>query len=227
MRRPFNAIHASCSRVVPNSWKWRIAIIAIQLAAEGAPYGRRHCMNPPTRGRPPRELPPPIPGMTAARPLSPCAVPSHTVRKHRTWLATPADTAMHAFTTDPSWPGASNPPAYQLRFRRSASCTSVTPTPEKPGGMSIAPGYVAMPSMSSRVRPACSIASRHASSVRSSGSRCRRRPTSDCPTPLMMADRFIGRARRRAATRPRTARTSLAAACRSRPRPARNRRCRS
>ena len=28
------AIHAICSRVVPNSWKWRCAFIANQLAAE-------------------------------------------------------------------------------------------------------------------------------------------------------------------------------------------------
>jgi hypothetical protein len=29
-------IQPSCSRVVPNSWKWRWAIIPIQLAADGA-----------------------------------------------------------------------------------------------------------------------------------------------------------------------------------------------
>src|SRR5690349_14573259 len=41
--------------------------------------------------------------------------------------------------------------------------------------------------MSSRVRPASAIASRHASSVRSSGLRNRRRPTSDWPMPEMIA----------------------------------------
>ena len=42
--------------------------------------------------------------------------------------------------TEPSWPGDSMPPANQLRFRRSASWTSVTPAPENPGGWSIAAG---------------------------------------------------------------------------------------
>jgi hypothetical protein len=32
--RAFSAICAICSRVVPNSWKWRCALIASQFAAE-------------------------------------------------------------------------------------------------------------------------------------------------------------------------------------------------
>ena len=129
----------SCSRVVPNSWKCRIAIMAIQLAADGMPYGSTHCMKPPMR------MPPPPPPPTArasppTRPLSPWAEPSVTVRKHRTWRARPAETAIAAFTTEPSWPGSSMPPVNQLRFSRRASWTSVTPTPLNPGGMSIAPG---------------------------------------------------------------------------------------
>ena len=75
-RRAFSAIHASCSRVVPNSWKWRDAIIAIQFAADAAPYGIVHCMKPPMRGSLPLSmltlLPTPIP----ARPPLPWAVPS-------------------------------------------------------------------------------------------------------------------------------------------------------
>ena len=35
--RALRAICASCSRVVPNSWKWRFAIMAIHTAADAAP----------------------------------------------------------------------------------------------------------------------------------------------------------------------------------------------
>src|SRR5262245_29185565 len=192
---------ASCSRVVPNSWKWRIAIMAIQFAAEGVPYGSTHCMNPPMR-TPPRLRPPPPPvekpGITAERPASPCAEASVTVRKHRTWRASPVVTAMAALTTEPSCPGDSMPPMYQSRSRRSASCSSVTPTPLNPGGVSMAPGYVAMPSMSAVVSPASAMASRQASRVRSSPERYRRRPTSDWPMPDTTASRrclLIGRRR--------------------------------
>src|SRR5437899_10734465 len=79
------------------------------------------------------------------------------------------------------------PPVYQPSSRRRASCASTTPAPEKPGGMAIGPGYVAMPPMSAAVRPAASIAAMHASSVRSSGSRNSRRPISDWPAPLITA----------------------------------------
>ncbi len=140
LRRALTAIAPSCSRVVPNSWKWRWAIIPIQLTAEGAPKGSDHCMKLPTRND---DAPPdaaPMPGITAERPLLPWAVASQTVRKHTTWRASPQATAMAALMTDPSWPGDSMPPANQLRFRRSASCNSVTPTPEKPGGLSMPPG---------------------------------------------------------------------------------------
>ena len=55
-------------------------------------------------------------------------------------VARPVATAATALTTEPSWPGDSRPPANQLRLRRSASCTSVTPTPENPGGIAMLPG---------------------------------------------------------------------------------------
>ncbi|MEZ5206314.1 MAG: hypothetical protein R2690_04885 [Acidimicrobiales bacterium] len=63
MARALRAICASCSRVVPYSWKWRWAIIPIQLAADAAPKGSVHCMKLDARYAPP---PPPI--VTDARP---------------------------------------------------------------------------------------------------------------------------------------------------------------
>ena len=78
--------------------------------------------------------------VTDARPLSPWAEASHTVRKHTTWFARPVDTAAMALATDPSWPGSSRPPVNQLSRRRRASCSSTTPTPEKPGGVFMLPG---------------------------------------------------------------------------------------
>ena len=96
--RALSAIWASCSRVVPNSWKCRWANIAIQVVADGAAKGRVHCMKPPARKLPP----PPPPGMTADRPCFPWALPSYTLRKHSTWVASPAATARHASITDPS-----------------------------------------------------------------------------------------------------------------------------
>ena len=68
--------------------------------------------------------PPPPPGITAERPLSPCALPSYTLRKHSTWLARPDATARHALITDPSWPDVSSPLPYQPQLSRSASITS-------------------------------------------------------------------------------------------------------
>src|SRR5215813_7500960 len=115
--------------------------------------------------------PPPPPGITAERPLSPCAEPSHTERKQSTWLASPDATARHAFTTEPSWPDVSRPLPYQPQLRRSASITSYAPAPLKPAGVAIGPGYVDRPSMSAVVSPASSIAARHPSSVSSNGSR--------------------------------------------------------
>ena len=112
--------------------------MAIQVAAEGALKGKTHSMNPDVRGARPPGLPPP--GITAARPLSPCALPSNTLRKQRTCLASPAETARHASMTAPSWDGSSSAPVHQFRFRRSASKTSTTPAPENPGGVSMAPG---------------------------------------------------------------------------------------
>src|SRR5207302_9699544 len=102
---------------------------------EGAPQGSVHCSSPPARYEPP-----PIPDITEARPLSPWAVASQTVRKHRTCLASPQATARQASTTDPSWAGSSRPPVYQLSSSLRASCTSVTPAPENPGGVSMFPG---------------------------------------------------------------------------------------
>src|SRR5262249_42195596 len=120
------------------SWKWRWANIAIQIAAEGAANGRFHSMNPEALKPPPP--PPPPPGMTADRPLSPCAEPSQTERKQRTWFASPDATARHAFTTAPSWPDVPGPRPYQPQFRRNASMTSYAPAPENPGGVPIGPG---------------------------------------------------------------------------------------
>src|SRR4051812_36083050 len=105
--------------------------MAIQIAADGALNGRFHCMNPAALNPAP---PPPPPGVTAERPLSPCAEPSHTDRKHNTWLAKPAATARHALITEPSCPDVSSPLPYQPQFNRSASMTSYAPAPENPFG---------------------------------------------------------------------------------------------
>ena len=56
-------------------------------------------MKPPARNDPP-PLPPP--DITLARPLDPCAVASHTLRKHSTCVARPAATATQASITEPS-----------------------------------------------------------------------------------------------------------------------------
>ena len=65
---------------------------------EGAENGNVHSMKPLARKLPP----PPLPGIVDARPLVPCALPSYTLRKHKTWFARPAATARHAFITEPS-----------------------------------------------------------------------------------------------------------------------------
>ena len=65
-------------------------------------------MNPDARGTFWR-LPPP--GITAARPPSPCALPSNTLRKQSTCLARPNATAIAPSITAPSWPGRSMPAA--------------------------------------------------------------------------------------------------------------------
>ncbi len=90
-------IQPSCSRVVPYSWKWRWAAMAIQLAADTALNGMVHCWAPSTRPPAPR---PPI--VTASRPWLPWAEDSVTLRKHSTWRHRPALTARAALTTDPS-----------------------------------------------------------------------------------------------------------------------------
>src|SRR5579864_664618 len=104
--------------------------MAIQLAADAAPNGRLHCMNPPARKLPDVAQP----AVTLARPPVPCELPSNTVRKQRTWRASAVATAAPALITAPSCDGSSRPPEYQLRLSRRASCTSTTPAPEKPGG---------------------------------------------------------------------------------------------
>src|SRR5262245_39805070 len=100
LRRALSAIQASCSFVVPYLSKCACAYIAIHTAADGAENGNVHSMKPLTLNPPP----PPPPGITAERPCSPCALPSHTVRKQTTWLHRPAPTASTAFMTDPSCP---------------------------------------------------------------------------------------------------------------------------
>ncbi len=62
--------------------------------------------------------------MRLARPPLPWALPSQTDRKHSTWFAIPAPTAMQAFITEPSWPEVSTPLSYQSTSSRSASMTS-------------------------------------------------------------------------------------------------------
>src|SRR5215475_12458924 len=109
----------------------RCANIPIQIAADGALYGKNHSEYPAAFGTPP---PPPPPIVTDARPLSPCADPSHTERKHNTCVAKPEATAKHAFTTEPNWPDVSNPLPYQPHFSRSALIISYAPAPEKPRG---------------------------------------------------------------------------------------------
>jgi hypothetical protein len=60
--------------------------------------------------------------------------------------------------------GTSGPAMCQLTGEPSASCTSMMPGPAKPAGApTIAPGYDAMPSMSSGVSPASAIAASAAS----------------------------------------------------------------
>ena len=78
--------------------------------------------------------------VTDARPWSPWADASHTVRKQTMCRQRPMPTAAMALTTEPNCPGDSRPPENQFSSRWSASCNSVTPTPENPGGMLTAPG---------------------------------------------------------------------------------------
>src|SRR6478672_9552946 len=98
---------------MPYRSKCACANIAIHTAADGAANGSVHCMNPLAL-----KPPPPPPGITAERPLSPCAEPSHTERKHTTWFASPDATARQALMTEPSWPDVSNPDEYHPHFRR-------------------------------------------------------------------------------------------------------------
>src|SRR5947209_4823004 len=112
----------------------RCANSAIQIAALGTENVRFHWRNPAAFMPPPPSLPAPPPGMTAARPLLPCALPSHTERKHSTWFARPAPTAIHALMTEPSCPDVSSPPLYQPQLSRNASIISYAPAPVNPGG---------------------------------------------------------------------------------------------
>ena len=107
--------------------------MAIQLAADTAPYGIVHCMKPGKRGiprPPPPRRPPPIPW----RPPSPWAVDSVTVRYTSTWRASPAATARQAANTARSCPGPSSPPSCQFSLSRKASCTSGLDGPREPAG---------------------------------------------------------------------------------------------
>jgi len=183
LARWLTASAPSCSRVVPYSWKCRRAIIADQFAAETAPNGTSHCCAPSMRSLP-------VPTTEARRPAV-CAVLSHTVRKHSTWFASPADTAAQALMTAPSCPEDSIPPLNQVSESPSASSTSQHPTPENPGEGENAPGQVETPSMSAVVSPASAIASSAASTVRDSADRPSRLPTCDCPMPLISASVIV------------------------------------
>src|ERR1700674_968094 len=99
LRRPLSAIWASCSSVVPYRCMWARAYMAIQHAADAAPNGNDHSIMPVAWKSLDDAASLPIP--TAARPPLPCAVPSHTDRKHTTWLHRPAPTARHALITEP------------------------------------------------------------------------------------------------------------------------------
>ena len=68
--------------------------------------------------------PRPPPGPMLERPPLPWALLSHTDRKHNTWFAMPAATAMQAFITEPSCPEVSTPLPYQSTSSRMASITS-------------------------------------------------------------------------------------------------------
>src|SRR3954468_19000264 len=94
----------------------------IQLAADIAPNGARHCVQ--LEARPP-------PG---GRRPSAAYVDSHTVRKHSTWRHSPLATASMAAITDPPGPGRSPPPLVHVGWIRSASSTAVTPPSLMPIG---------------------------------------------------------------------------------------------
>ncbi len=181
--RAFNAIQPSVSRVVPYLSKSAEACRAIQLPADCAPYGKRHCMSPPMRG----ELLCAI-MLLDARPKASrsfwAKVASHTVRKHSTWLHRPPATASMAAITDPAWPGSSSPLLIHEGRSRRMSSSAVMPPSDMPAP-TVGPGYVDRPSMSLGSRPTSAIASSAASTARSSGSRPRRRPTCDIPMPVM------------------------------------------
>ena len=124
----------SCSRVVPYSWKWRWAIIAIQIAADGARERQRplHEAARPRHAAAARRRR----GITAARPLLPCALPSKTLRKHSTCVARPDATARHASITAPSWPGQLDARRCTSRGRAAARpARRRRPAPENPAGV--------------------------------------------------------------------------------------------
>src|SRR5579872_6354579 len=97
--RPLMAIAPSISREAPYRWRYWLAFIPIQLAADMAPNGARHSRNgPDTRPDPPWPRP------RAAY------VDSHTVRKHSTCRQRPLATASMAAMMAPPGPGSSPPP---------------------------------------------------------------------------------------------------------------------
>ena len=78
--------------------------------------------------------PPPPTGPRLALPADPWALPSQTERKHKTWSARPAPTAMHAFITDPSWPGRLDPAVVPVHLEPHGVDHVVAPAPVKPLG---------------------------------------------------------------------------------------------
>ncbi len=86
---------------MPKRSKCADACIAIQFAADDAPYVMRHCMSPPTRGACCiASIPVLARSFIAARSRA-AYVASHTVRKQRTWLHSPPATASIAAITAP------------------------------------------------------------------------------------------------------------------------------
>src|SRR2546430_11683088 len=120
--------------------------MAIQLAADDAPYGIRHCMSPLMRGADCNAI-----MLLEARELFASRsfvayVDSHTVRKHSTWLHRPPATASIAAITEPPCPWSSIPLLIHDGRSRSTSSSAVMPPSVMPTPMP-GPGSVDMPSM--------------------------------------------------------------------------------
>src|SRR5262245_18759658 len=122
LARPLRAIQPSISRLAPYRWRYWLAFMAIQLAADSAPNGARHSAFAPDT-RPPVAPPP---RAAAARPRV-ANVDSHTVRNTSTCRHRPEATASMVAMTEPPGPGRSPPPLIHVGWSRSASSTAVTP----------------------------------------------------------------------------------------------------